>query len=612
MTPIDRRVFLSRCAATAAVAGLADLDGAERSAGAEAATDQASPAGRNGFCFLHTYEASGSYWAGLEKAGLVRPHNGVRLINSSYGDDSARFNQVARVGGALHRIVSGRSRPLVIDRVAGGIVYHPYQFDAELIRAYDELLGDKFLGGQIHETISNTHNDWDRFLSVDPKYAEDPIEAAAVRDHLNHQTIASRYLEYGTVDDYDGRRFPRDFEALWQETVRNFQAQADRVAGRCCYAEGSAKGELVWHAFYKLGARSCLAEVGPWASHRSQFMVASLRGAAKAAGKPWGVFFAPWGPQGCTSFLPLGESSWQIPPDTWDKSVWPIGPELGPSSALQRRSFFHTYLSGAHTLHEEWGAECNLTNWDSGELSSYGRVTRDLLDFQDQVGDVGEPFTPIALVLDATVVPPFARAGKLQQLIPPRAIDLDWAQVKEALYPPAESAAAKGASELARGEVACYAPCPYAELFDVTPSDAPEAVWSDYREVIAIGDGHAPACAVRGPIDAQIARLKIALEKWSPLTRTGDMLLQINRRAADQAWIIGLHNPYGAYRGDVANLGSILEADCAQRETLRMKSPIKSARALHAWPAGSGIERQGDELVATVGPGGTLIVEVMT
>jgi hypothetical protein len=591
---------------------VAGFDAVEYSAHAEASPDTEQPASRHQFCFLHTYESTGGYWAGLEKAGLVRPHTGVRLINSSYGDDSARFNQVARVGGDLHRILKNRRYPLVIDRVVGGIVYHPYQFDIELIRAYDDLLGDKFLGGQIHETISNTHNDWNRFLNIDPKYAEEPIQAAALREHLNDQTISSRYLEYGTIDDYVGRRFPRDIESLWQETTRNFQAQSDRVAGHCCYAEGSAKGELVWHAFYRLGARSCLAEVGPWASQRSQFMVASLRGAAKAAGKPWGVFFAPWGPQGCTSFLPLGESSWHVPPDTWDKSVWPIGPELGPSSALQRRSFFHAYLSGAHTLHEEWGAECNLTNWASGELSSYGRVTRDLLDFQDQVEDVGEPFTPIALVLDATVVPPFAIEGNFQQRFPARTIDLDWAKVKEAIYPPAESASAKAASGLARGEVACYAPCPYPELFDVTPSDAPQAVWSGYREVIAIGDGHAPACAARGAIDTQIARLKAALAKWSPVVRSGDMLLQINHRARDNAWIIGLYNPYGAYRGDVANMGSVLEADCMQRETLRMKSPIRTARALYAWPAGSGIERQGDELVATIGPGGTLIVEVLT
>ena len=244
-------------------------------------------------------------------------------------------------------------------------------------------------------------------------------------------------------------------------------------------------------------------------------------------------------------------------------------------------------------------------------LSSYGGVTRDLLDFQEHAGDVGEPFVPIALVLDATVVPPFAIGGKLQHWISPRAIDLDWAKVKDALYPQPASVAAKAASELAQREVACYAPSPYPEMFDVVPSDAPDNLWSSYREVISIGDGHAPDGAQRGPVDTQIARLNAAIEKWSPLKRTGDMLMQINFRAGDKAWIIGLYNPYGAYRGNVADAGSILEEGCIQRETIHMKNPVKSARILHAWPAGTGIERRGDDLEATVGPGGTLIVEVL-
>lgn len=608
-SPIDRRAFLKQgCAA--AVAGLTDRGDLARSVLAGPAAGGKQPARRARFSFLHTYESTGGYWAALEKAGLIRPHTGVRLVHSSYGDDSQRFNHVARVGGELHQILARRRCPLVIDRVAGGIVYHPYKFNVDLIRAYDDLLGSDFLGGQIHETISNTHNDWERFLSADPRFAREPIQADAVRERFSHQTDPTRYLEYGTVDDYDGRRFPQDLEALWQETARNFQAQADRVAGRCCYAEGSAKGELAWHAFYRLGARSALAEVGPWASHRSQFMIASLRGSARAAGKPWGVFFAPWGPEGCTSFLPMGETSWRIPPETWDKDRWPIGADLGPSTALQRRILFHAYLSGAYTLHEEWGAEGNLTSWAEGKLSSNGRVTRDLLDFQDQVDDVGEPFTPIALVLDATVVPPFGLSGEFQRRFPPREIDLAWAKVRDAIYSP--SPAAGATSALARSEAACYAASRYPELFDVTPSDAPEEHWSQYREVIAIGDGHAPACAVRGPVDAQLTRLAAAMEKWSPLTRSGDMPLQINLRARDQAWILGLYNPDGAHRGDSAGSGSILEESCRRREVLRMKSALKSARVLHAWPAGTGIERRGDDLEATVGPGGALIVEVLT
>lgn len=611
MSQIDRRKFIKQsCTAAAAIAGLNGRSSVDSAALADVAVDNVPPARRKQFVFLHTYESTGRYWTGLEKAGLVRPHSGVRLINSSYGDDSRRFNQVARVDGDLHRILTSRRCPLVVDRVVGGIVYQPYKFDPQLIRVYDELLGDRFMGGQLHETLSNTHNDWERFLAADPKYAQEPIQAELLRERFSHRTDSSRYLEYGEVSDYDGRRFPKDIEGFWKEAVRNFQAQAGRIAGRCCYAEGSVKGELVWHTFYKLGARSCLAEVGPWASHRSQFMIASLRGAAKAAGQAWGVYFAPWGPEGCTSFLPMEESSWQVPPETWNKSVWPIGPDKGPSTALQRRIFFHAYLSGTHTLHEEWGAEGNLTNWTDGSLSSYGRVTSDLLDFQDQVGDVGEPFVPIALVLDASVIPPFGLSGNLQRSIPPRSIDLDWAKVKDAIYP--QPAAGKTGSDLAQKEVGCYAPSPYPEIFDVVPSDAPDAIWSSYREVIPVGDGHTPAGAQRGPIDEQIAKFASAMQRWSPLTRSSDMLMQINYRDSDKAWIIGLYNPYGACRGNVADTGSILEEGCTQRETIRMKSPVKSARQLHAWPAGTGMERRGDELEATVGPGGTLILEVLT
>lgn len=49
---------------------------------------------RKFFSFLHTYEASGQYWRGITKAGLVRAHTGVRLVNTPWGADEARFFQL--------------------------------------------------------------------------------------------------------------------------------------------------------------------------------------------------------------------------------------------------------------------------------------------------------------------------------------------------------------------------------------------------------------------------------------------------------------------------------------------------------------------------------------
>jgi len=592
---MNRRHFLKTAAAT----GLAGLVPIRRNrGGCEAASQSASAPSRTGsrFCFLHTYEATGRYWKGLEKSGLLRPTNGVRLVHSPFGDDNAlRFNAVARVGGELHGILSRRKCPFVIDRVAGGSPYHVYAFDQKLIAEYAAMLGTGFLGGQVHETVCNTHNDWERIVKADKRFATEPVRLESIRSQFTWDS-AQRWLEYGTVDDYAGRAYPVDHAAWWNEIERNARRQAARFGSHFCYAEGSHWGRLAWHIFYKWGAGYGLAEVGPWASQQSQFVIASLRGAAKAAGKPWGVFFAPWGPEGCTSFIPESDWSWSCPRKMLDASSWPVGPELGCSSAMQRRIFFHAYLSGARTLHEEWGAEGNLTDWDKGTLSSYGLVTRDLLDFQEANPDVGEPFTPIALVLDARIPPPDPGP---------------WDKIVTTLYQHGPADAANAArKKTPEAEANCYGPCVIPEVFDVVPSDAAADVWTRYKEVIKIGSAEGPASAKPSAEDRVADRIIAAARELSPFGHTSHMPMQINHRAADNAWIIGLYNPWGAVRGDVYGIGSVLDSASTQQDVLHAKFAVKSARVLCAWPEESGIEVRGNDLHAAVGPGGMLIVEV--
>lgn len=595
---INRRELLQRAAGAALTAGTGVP--LLRSSSVLADTDSA-PADtpmrtRRSFSFLHTCEATGRYWKGITKAGLIRPTTGVRLVHSPFGDDnSRRFNTIARLGGELHAFIAARRCPFVIDRVAGGSPYHVYDFDQKLIAQYAALLGERFLGGQVHETVCNTHNDWGRLVKADKRFAAEPVKPDAIRSYFTWDS-ADRWLEYGTVDDYAGRVHPADERAWWREVERNARRQSARFGSHFCYAEGSHWGRLSWHIFYKWGAAFGLAEVGPWASTQSQFFIASLRGAAKAAGKPWGVFFAPWGPRGCTSFIPEADWSWNCPQKMLDASSWPVGPELGCSSAMQRRIFLHAYMSGAHTLHEEWGAEGNLTDWDAGTLSSYGRVTRDLLDFQEAVPDVGEPYTPIALVFDARIPPPDAA---------------NWDNIIKSLYqygPNDNANASRKDNGLA--EVACYAPCGIPELFDVLPSDAPEKVLSRYAEIIKVDSPPASAPAAPGSAASVVKRLVAAADKLSPLTRSTHMPMQINRRATDNTWIIALYNPWGAVRGDVYGQGSLLDAGCTQRDVLRAKFTVKSARVLHAWSGGTGLQVNSDELQVVVAPGGTLIIEV--
>lgn len=538
---------------------------------------------RDGFSFLHSYESTGGYWRGIEKAGLIRPTNGVRLVNSPFGDDDAhRFNAVAAKGGPLHAILAERKPWFVIDRVVGGSPYRDYAFDKALIADYAQLLGDRFLGGQVHEVLSNTNNDWGRLSGAKPEKAGEPINPDDFKAIFDWSNV-SKSLEYGTLEDYRGRTRPADAKAYWAEAEYNTKRQGDRFGGRFSYAEGTGYGELVWPTFYRFGARSCFVEVGPWASAQTQFSIASARGAARAAGRPWGVFFAPWGPSGCTSWVEPEDSSWRAARSWLDGSGWPVGPEQGPSSAFQRRAFFHAYLSGAHTLHEEWGAEGNLSDIDAGVLSSYGKVTRDLLDFQDAHPDVGAPFTPIAMVAEV--------------VLPPNAAE--WAAVKTLLFAPSEFDKAQTARPSANvAEAACYPWMTLPEVFDVIPADAPQALVGTYRTVIPAADADAAD------------RLRAAVAEHCPFRIESTLNIQVNHRAADGAWILGIYNPWGATRGDVDNTGSILDPECRQRDQITAKTGVESARVLHAWPEGTTAKLKDGAVECEVGPGGTLILEV--
>ena len=425
----------------------------------------------NHFTFLHSYEATGRYYDGIERAGLVRPFTGIRLVNTMWGDASRRFNRTAAKGGALFQRLAREKRPLIIDRLCGGAQFLAnYTYDQELIAEYAALLGPHFLGFQIHETASNTDNDWQRFLAFSPEYRHRLVDRAVLDSPRFPRPLAFGALEY-EWDWYLGRTFPDTLETMWRETDLLFQRKLAETAGHGVYCEGGDYGELAWTHFYRNGAACCMFEAGPWAGTDIQFGTASLRGAARAHDKPWGVFFAPWGPRGCTSMIPLEENSWCAPPAYFTADPnWLPSPENGPSSANQRHHFFHAYLAGANSLYEEWGAECNLLSWDGAELSSYGRVTREFLDFVEANPDCGQPHTPVALVLDAASCPPTQLRGRdatVRRWYPARPIDHAWAAVRAAIF---------ATNAPAPEETASTAPTRLPDVYDIVPHDAPPAL----------------------------------------------------------------------------------------------------------------------------------------
>ncbi|MCC6694839.1 MAG: hypothetical protein IT365_04315 [Candidatus Hydrogenedentes bacterium] len=580
---IARREFLGSSAALAA----ATLLPHKRCAAAQEA--QSSASGRPAFSFLHTYESTGRYWAGLQRSGLLRTGTGIRLVNSPFGTDDRRFNTVARRDGPLHAILEATPAYFIVDRVAGGSPYNAYPFDVDLVRHYAEMLGPKFLGGQVHEVVSNLHNDWGRFVKANPAFATEPVSKEGLQGVLDWDSAAS-WLEYGTIDDYLGQRHPQS-DSDWRIAIEGaMKRQGGRFSGHYSYCEGTHWGELMWHVAYKMGAASCFVEVGPWASTTSALAIASARGAAKAIEKPWGIFYAPWGPDGCTSFIDVADWSWQAPREAMDNSNWPVGPEKGPSTALQRRIFFHAYLSGAWTLHEEWGAEGNLLNWESDELSSYGLVTKALLDFQQACPDVGEPFTPIALVHDVS--------GALPDSAP-------WQKLKENLFAYSENDNANAARETGgKAEAVCYPPSAIPELYDIFPSDAPASALAGYPVRISVS----AATVADGSAWQQLSG---AAQELCPLSWQTHLPKQVNQRASGE-WIVAVYNPWGAVRGDVYGVGSVPDSACAATEVLTFKAPIEEAQLLHAWPKDCELKQDGDVLHLRIGPGGLMIVRIRT
>ena len=136
------------------------------------------------FSFLHSYETTGRYYDAIERAGLVRPFTGIRLVNTMWGDDTHRFNHTAAKNGALFRRLAREKRQLVIDRLCGGAQFLAgYTYDRELMAEYAALLGPRFLGFQIHETACNTDNDWQRFLAFSPEYRHRPVDLDLGADH---------------------------------------------------------------------------------------------------------------------------------------------------------------------------------------------------------------------------------------------------------------------------------------------------------------------------------------------------------------------------------------------------------------------------------------------
>ncbi|KXK36500.1 MAG: hypothetical protein UZ16_OP3001001473 [Candidatus Hinthialibacteria bacterium OLB16] len=133
---------------------------------------------------------------------------------------------------------------------------------------------------------------------------------------------------------------------------------------------------------------------------------------------------------------------------------------------------------------------------------------------------------------------------------------------------------------------------------------------SGYQSLLCLTNPAHPGMRGSSSLITFTASVIQTVRERSPIECSGDLSIQINHRDADNAWIIGLYNPWGAERGDVYGTGSVLDPQSARHGVLRPKFEFSSAKVIHAWPEECKLEASEMHLEVTVGPGGTMILEI--
>lgn len=345
------------------------------------------------FHYLHGYMPD--YWAGLVRRGFIDDASGLKLTQHGLTAADNTFNSVAREGCPVHSIVREANRPFYVDRLLGGTFYYDYRFDPGLINLYSELLGDRFYGFQIHEWASNFRLDWDALAVIPP---EDWSKAAI--EHRIRQLFTSSYgnLSCCSAEEFAQLRRPGSLQEFVGLAEALFQKRQRSVSGLLLPADSFYLAPKIELAF---GSKRLMPEVGAQIPDM-RIQMAYTRGMARSRDVPWGVYYEPWGgdPFGVCYYKQDNVNEWNIV-DDGDFPFARMGGNGGSSRSLQARLHLYAYLCGAQFISEEWGLCNTFYDWKDYEVTPYGRVKLDFLNFVRKYPDVGSPHTPAAVVLPA-------------------------------------------------------------------------------------------------------------------------------------------------------------------------------------------------------------------
>ncbi|MBQ9920569.1 MAG: hypothetical protein IJO52_00140 [Clostridia bacterium] len=337
--------------------------------------------------FFHVYNENA--FTGLEKNGLINKDTGFKIQHVFSMPEDKKFNKIAAKGGKLHSMIKENKIPFYVDRLAGGVTYHEYNFSKELINEYAALLGEWFLGFQLHESGSNRRDsDWQKILKL--MGTKGPYDAARLKE-----LIISPYakmpdgtllpaLSQDTPEQYAKMRYAETPSEYIEEMKELFTRKMSDVAGHILPCDSYYLASKLQN---DIGISSFMPEVGCQIP-QMRIEVALARGIAKQSGKTWGVYYECWREvrkdgqafysMPCFNSDPSNE--WYLTQELHPDDFTSYGKNGGSSRLLQNRIYHYALMAGADYFSEEWGLNCSYSDMTDYTLSDYGTLKKNFIN----------------------------------------------------------------------------------------------------------------------------------------------------------------------------------------------------------------------------------------
>ena len=343
------------------------------------------------FTYFHCY--SPELWDGYVKNGLIRENFGLRVMQTKQLPEKSKFNSIAVVGGELYNFVKEHRCPMYVDRLQGGDYIDEYEYDHDLIDEYKKLLGEDFLGFQMHEWMTNYH--YDTMIKLPELSSDEWDEENISRVIKRKYPFSTLFLEAMTLKKLVGYGKPMGYRQLIDNMKDYYNKRAAEFDLIPCDSHHMMYVHEAEH-----GAKMIMPECGSL-TPGMRVQMSFARGVCKAYGLMLGAYYECWGgdPFSCCTYSNDGKNEWFGDTGNEEFPYQPAGPNGGSSRSLQWRIHLYAYMSGAKMICEEWGAYNTFTDWRNGVLSEYGEVKKRFLDFVEKYPDVGEKLTPIASVI---------------------------------------------------------------------------------------------------------------------------------------------------------------------------------------------------------------------